>query len=87
MGSRSSAINISSNSTFRCTVLNRETSSRIMKNYDDSSADYFNKVMVRVNVEMSTLKKVKIMVVELNNQGIFNEMLRTSMRNYLGYIE
>jgi len=42
--------------------------------------------MVRVNVEMSTLKKVKAMVVELNNQGIFNEMLRNSMRDYLGYI-
>jgi hypothetical protein len=39
--------------------------------------------MVRINVEMSTLKKVKLMVVELNNQGIFNEMLRVSMKDFL----
>ena len=38
----------------------------------EETIDYFNKVMVRVNVEMSTLKKVKVMVVELNNQGVFN---------------
>ena len=34
-----------------------------MKSYDESSADYLNKVMVRVSVEMSALKKVKVMVV------------------------
>ena len=34
-----------------------------MKSYDESSADYLNKAMVRVSVEMSALKKVKVMVV------------------------
>jgi hypothetical protein len=43
-------------------------------------------MMVRVNVEMSTVKKVKTMVVELNSQGIFNEMLRNSLRDYLALI-
>jgi hypothetical protein len=43
--------------------------------------------MVRVNVEMSSLKKVKAMVVELKSQGVFNEMLRVSMRNCLEWIE
>jgi hypothetical protein len=42
--------------------------------------------MVRISVEMSTLKKVKVMEVELNNQGMFNEMLRESMHNFLEII-
>lgn len=72
-------------SSFRCTMLTKETSSRILKTTDDNS-EYFNKIMVRISVEMSTLKKVKLMVVELNNQGIFNEMLRVSMKDFLGCI-
>lgn len=43
--------------------------------------------MVRINVEMSTLKRVKAMEVELNNQGAFNEMLKNSLRDYLLRIE
>lgn len=66
-------------------MLTKETSSRILKTTDDNS-EYFNKIMVRISVEMSTLKKVKLMVVELNNQGIFNEMLRVSMKDFLGCI-
>ena len=73
-------------SSFRCTVVERENSSRIMKTSEET-VDYFNKVMVRVSVEMSTLKKVKVMVVELNNQGFFNEMLKSSMCDYLGRVE
>jgi hypothetical protein len=36
---------------------------------------------------MSTLKRVKAMEVELNNQGTFNEMLKNSMKDYLLHIE
>ena len=36
---------------------------------------------------MSALKKVKIMVIEMNNQGVFNEMLRRSMEDYLESIQ
>ena len=36
---------------------------------------------------MSTLKKVKLMIVELNTSGIFNDMLKNSMRDYLTGIE
>ena len=83
----SSLINRGTSSIFRCTVLNKQTSSRILKNSEDSSSEFFNKVMVRINVEMSSLKKVKAMVVQLKSQGVFNEMLRVSMRNCLEWIE
>lgn len=58
-----SLINRGTASAFRCTVLSKETSSRILKSSEESSTEYLNKVMVRVNVEMSSLKKVKAMVV------------------------
>ena len=79
-------MNKSTISSFRCSIIERDNSSRIMKTSEET-ADYLSKVMVRVNVEMSTLKKVKTMVVELNNQGVFNEMLRSSVREYLTYVE
>lgn len=43
--------------------------------------------MVRINVEMSTLKRVKAMETELNNNVGFNEMLKDSMKDYLVRIE
>lgn len=33
------------------------------------------------------MKRVKAMEVELNNQGVFNEMLKNSMRDFLIHIE
>ena len=59
---RSSLLNRNSANTFRCTVLEKENSSRIMKTSEETE-DYFNKMMLRVNVEMSTVKKVKTMAV------------------------
>jgi hypothetical protein len=83
---RSSLMNRASTSSFRCTVLERENSSRIMKTSEDT-VDYFQKVLVRVPVEMSTLKKVKVMQVELNSLGIFNDMLRASLNDHLSHVE
>ena len=83
---KSSIMNNSNVSAFRCSVIQRENSSRILKTSEET-IDYLNKMMVRVNVQMSTLKKVKVMVVQLNNQGVFNEMLRVSVKDYLGYVE
>ena len=43
--------------------------------------------MVRINVQMSILKKVKMMQTQLKNQGMFNDMLINSMRDYLIVIQ
>jgi hypothetical protein len=40
-------------------------------------------MVMRINVEMSTLSKVKAMQIDLNSQGVFNSMLKNNISKYL----